>query len=187
MARGSQIEVSSAVLKSGQVSTPSLDDHEDAIVVFDTVVEYLPCKTRTRTALNAEAHVEDLKKPLFESKDHLVSEARPFGTQTSSILRHHEPMDIVHSYHMTVELESPESKSGLPQGSYIVPDQLDQESPIICMLRTFRCIKVDEDLPERDMRFLPLEVHRSQRLRQGSSRQHSLGYIPVSHEVTIDY
>nr|XP_045607450.1 uncharacterized protein LOC123764032 [Procambarus clarkii] len=191
MSRGSRGQLGSPSLPNyDMASTPLFDDPMD-VVIFDTTVEFLPGKTRTRTALNAVAHVENLKELMLESRENHVPLSGSSLAETSNDFRHAESTTLAHScYQMTVELESPsEGLGGPPLDGHFIAEQLDQESSMVSVFRAFRCMEGDEDLPQKDPRFLPLEVRRPQRPRPGlgSSSRHSSGYFPVSQDVTIDY
>ncbi|XP_066956516.1 uncharacterized protein [Macrobrachium rosenbergii] len=75
MPRASRAEVASPVLLHYDLSgTPLFDDNDDSmdIVLYDTTVEYVPNKTRIRTALSSDTSVENLRRQLLDPNDQQI-------------------------------------------------------------------------------------------------------------------
>ncbi|KAG7155865.1 uncharacterized protein LOC121854375 [Homarus americanus] len=194
MPKGSRAQAASPVLLHSDLdmmaSTPLFDDHDDTleVVLFDTTVEYMPkSKTRTRTALNTDAHIESLKKQLLESSEQLVPVEGLFQADSAGSFGPPGLMALDHNcYQMNVELESPsEGQTTTPPCDYLLPGRLEEDSSLVSVFRALKCIEV-EDAPQ-DSRLLSLEVRRPQHPRQISGLRHPSGYSPLSQDVTIDY
>ncbi|XP_069988867.1 uncharacterized protein [Penaeus vannamei] len=188
MPRGSRAQVASPVnLNYDLAATPLFQDHDDAgdIVLYDTSVEYLPSRTKTRTSIVSDARMDSLREQLLAAGEELSSPPGGYLDASASASASPSQVGAQTCYEKAVDLESPGARgsvSSLSSSEYVMVDRVERDSAMISVFRALRCVDGVE-AAERDAHFSPLEVHRPH--RPAHARSHP-NYRPVRH-TTIDY
>ncbi|XP_064114950.1 uncharacterized protein LOC135221086 [Macrobrachium nipponense] len=220
MPRASRAEVASPVLLHYDLSgTPLFDDNDDSmdIVLYDTTVEYVPNKTRIRTALSSDASVENLRRQLLDPNDQQIFAMGNLAAELEKAMKDEEEEEdeededdeegeMVFSrhtgsslagstspycYEKSVELESPsidQSRVSLKSNEYPL-DTHQQDSPMVAMFRALRCFEGDElsDAGSQHDLSGSMEIKRPRRQKQSPRRHAQKGYSQVLRNTTIDY
>ncbi|XP_068228459.1 uncharacterized protein [Palaemon carinicauda] len=212
MPRASRAEVASPVLLHYDLSgTPLFDDNDDSmdIVLYDTTVEYVPNKTRIRTALNSDTSIENLRRQLLDPNDQQIFAMGNLAAELEKAMenddddeeegemmfRYNSPTSAgstsPYCYEKSIEMESPtvdQSRVSLKSNEYSI-DRYQQGSPVVSMFRALRCFEGDEFSDGDDPHELSrsMEIKRPRRQKKTPRRHTQKGYSQVPLNTTIDY